>query len=139
MYSSFNNKNIFGSICLDVSKAFDCINHIKLFDKMRSCGFSNTVLLWFKGYFKRTQMVSFNGITSSVRTVDSGIGQGTILGPLIFVFYINDVMNNIANLRINMYADDCLIFTVGNNWNVMFPRLQDGLNSCKNWCMDKCP
>ena len=67
----------------------------KLFDKMRSCVFSNTVLLWFKSHFKRTQMVSFNGITSSVRTVDSGIGQGTILGPLIFVFYINDVMNDI--------------------------------------------
>ena len=60
VYSSFNNKKIFGSICLDISKAFDCINHLKLFDKMKSCGISDDVLKWFKSYFCRTQSVSFN-------------------------------------------------------------------------------
>ena len=130
VFSSFNNKNIFGSICLDVSKAFDCINHVKLFEKMKSCGFSDGVISWFKSYFSRTQIVRFNDMVSNILRVDSGIGQGTILGPLIFVFYINDLMNNIADLRINMYADDCLIYTVGNNWNMMFPKLQQGLKSC---------
>ena len=111
IYSSYNNKKLFGSVCLDVSKAFDCINHVKLMGKLRSCGVSDDVLLWLGSYFSRTQVVKFNDIESSVRKVETGIGQGTILGPLIFVFYINDVMRNIAHLRINMYADDCLIYT----------------------------
>ena len=136
VYSAFNSKKIFGSICLDVSKAFDCINHVKLFDKMKSCGFSDSVLSWFHSYFSRTQVVRFNNDISDVLAVGSGIGQGTILGPLIFVFYINDVINNIANLRINMYADDCLIYTVGNNWDLMFPKLQEGLRSCEKWCCE---
>ena len=136
IFSAFNNKKIFGSICLDVSKAFDCINHVKLFAKMRSCGFSDDTLSWFRSYFSRTQIVRFNNMVSSVQTVGSGIGQGTILGPLIFVFYINDVMNNIANLRINMYADDCLIYNIGNNWELMFPKLQEGLRSCEKWCTE---
>ena len=135
IYSSFNNKNIFGSICLDVSKAFDCINHVKLFDKMTSCGISLNVINWFKSYFTRTQLVKFNDQLSEVQNVDTGIGQGTILGPLVFVFYINDVVKNIADLRINMYADDCLIYTIGNNWNTMYPNIQNGLNCFQNWCV----
>ena len=136
IYSAFNNKKIFGAICLDVSKAFDCINHVKLFEKMKSCGMSNSVLRWFKSYFSRTQIVRFNDNVSNILDVSTGIGQGTILGPLIFVFYINDIVYNIANLRINMYADDCLIYTVGNNWEIMFPKIQDGLNTVQKWCLD---
>ena len=135
IYSSFNNKKIFGSICLDVSKAFDCINHIKLFEKMISCGLSDKVLKWFKSYFTRRQLVKFNDQSSDILNVDTGIGQGTILGPLVFVFYINDVVTNISELRINMYADDCLIYTIGNSWETMFPKIQDGLNSFQNWCL----
>ena len=134
IYSAYNNKKLFGSICLDVSKAFDCINHVKLLDKLRSCGVSDDVLLWLNSYFARTQVVRYNDIESDVRIVETGIGQGTILGPLIFVFYINDVMRNIANLRINMYADDYLIYTVGNNWECMFPKLHDGLQCFETWC-----
>ena len=66
----------------------------------------------------------------------SGIGQGTILGPLIFIFYINDVISNIADLRINMYADDCLIYCIGNNWNLMRPRLENGVSKFQEWCLN---
>ena len=58
-----------------------------------------------------------------------------ILGPLIFVFYINDVIRNIANLRVNVYADDSLIYTIGNDWERMVPKIQNGLNSFQNWCV----
>ena len=136
VYSAFNNKKLFGSICLDVSKAFDCINHVKLFEKMKSCGISDPVILWFKSYFSRKQIVRFNDNLSQSRIVSTGIGQGTILGPLIFVFYINDVINNTENLRINMYADDCLIYTVGNNWDNMTLKLQEGLRGFENWCLE---
>ena len=61
VYSAFNNKKLFGAICLDVSKAFDCINH----NKLKSCGVSGDVLLWFSSYFSRTQIVRFNENMSS--------------------------------------------------------------------------
>ena len=51
IYSALNNEKIFGSICLDISKALDCIDHKKLFDMMNSCGLSDNVLKWFRSYF----------------------------------------------------------------------------------------
>ena len=109
IYSALNNKTIFGSICLDISKAFDCIDHNKLYAKLRSCGVAEDVLWWFCNYFDRTQEVKIGNKVSKCKSITTGIGQGTILGPLIFVFYINDVIKNIRDLRVNMYADDCLI------------------------------
>ena len=138
IFSSMNNKKIFGSICLDISKAFDCIDHTRLFNKLMSCGISELVLKWFKSYFSRTQVVKVGNVVSQCKPVRSGIGQGTILGPLIFVFYINDVMRHVGNLRVNMYADDCLIYTVGNNWENMVPYIQDGLDDFQHWCENNC-
>ena len=135
IYSAMNNKKIFGSICLDISKAFDCIDHVKLIEKLRSCGVSDLVCKWFKSYFTRTQYVKFNQIESSTLPVSSGIGQGTILGPLIFIFYINDVIRNVGDLKVNMYADDCLIYTTGKNWDIMRPKIQEGLDNFQNWCL----
>ena len=60
IYSAMNNKKIFGSICLDISKAFDCIDHERLIKKMKSCGVSDLVLNWFRAYFTRTQVVKIN-------------------------------------------------------------------------------
>ena len=102
---------------------------------MKLYGFSDSVIDWFKNYFVRTQCVRFNGKESDTLTVSSGIGQGTILGPLIFVLYINDVTRNIGNLRINMYADDCLIYCLGNNWNLMRPNISNGLDCFNAWCL----
>ena len=75
---------------------------------------------------------------SEIKTVTTGIGQGTILGPLIFIFYINDVIRNVANLRVNMYADDCLIYNIGNSWENMIPQIQSGLDCFQNWCKENC-
>ena len=60
IYSAINNKKIFEAVCLDISKAFDCINHVKLFNKMKSCGIAEDVLCWFRSCFKRTQEVRFD-------------------------------------------------------------------------------
>ena len=85
--------------------------------------------------FNRTQYVKFKNVVSHTLPVTSGIGQGTILGPLIFIFYINDVIRSISDLKVNMYADDCLIYSVGNNWETMYLKIQTGLDSFQNWCL----
>ena len=96
IYSTLNNKQLFGSIYLDVSKALKCIDHTKLFEKLVLCGLSDETMKWVRSYFSQMQCFRYNN------NVSDGIGQGTILGPLIFIFYINDVTRNIGNLRINM-------------------------------------
>ena len=77
-------------------------------------------------------------VISQCKPVQSGIGQGTILGLRIFIFYINDVIHQVGNLRVNMYADDCLIYTIGNCWENMVPTIQDGLDGFQNWCKNNC-
>ena len=134
IYSGVNNKKIVPAICLDVCKAFDCINHDILLAKLRKIGFSDLTLSWFKSYLTRTQTVCFNKVESDVMNVRTGIGQGTILGPLIFIFYINDIVTSIGRLKINMYADDCILFISGNNWERMIDNVQSDLDNVQMWC-----
>ena len=135
VYSSLNNKKLFTAICLDVCKAFDCINHDILLLKLSKIGFSENTITWFKSYLNRTQVVTFKNCSSDELKIKTGIGQGTILGPLIFIFYINDIVQTKGNLRINMYADDCLLFKTGNNWNIMKEHVQSDLNNVQSWCV----
>ena len=134
VYSSLNNKKLFSAICLDVCKAFDCINHTVLLFKLSKIGFSPLCLTWFKSYLTRTQVVNFNGVTSTALSCVTGIGQGTILGPLLFIFYINDIIQAKGNLMINMYADDCVMFRSGNNWSSMADVIQPELDNINSWC-----
>ena len=131
-----NNKKIVGAICLDIAKAFDCIDHERLFNKMKSCVISQIVLGWFKNYFDRTQVVKIGTNVSKSLSVSIGIGQGTILSPLIFIFYINDVIKNVGDLHVNMFSDDCLMYKIGNTWETMVPSIQEGLNLFQQWCHD---
>ena len=70
---------IIWAVCLDVCKAFDCINHDILLAKMRRIRFNDATLSWFKKYLSRVQVVKFNDILSNVLNVLTGFGQGTIL------------------------------------------------------------
>ena len=134
IYSGLNNKKLIATVCLDVCKAFDCINHDLLVHKLRKIGFSNGTISWFQSYLSRSQIVKFKDTFSEPLTVRSGIGQGTILGPLIFIFYINDIVCSTGCLKINMYADDCILFNSGNNWPRMSVNVQSELSNVYHWC-----
>ena len=134
IYSGLNHKKVIGSVCLDVAKAFDCINHYILLYKFRKIGFSENSIGWFKSYLTRTQVVKFDNDLSSSKPVITGIGQGTILGPLLFIFYINDIISVVHDLKINMYADDCMLYTSGNDWNRMKLKIQPELCNVQQWC-----
>ena len=105
IYTGLNNKKLIAAVCLDVCKAFDCINHELLICKMRKIGFNENILLWFKSYLTRTQTVNFKDLYSD-----------TLLG-------------SIGNLKLNMYADDCVLFTTGKNWDRMITKVQFDLKS----------
>ena len=83
VYSSWNNKKITAAACLDVCKAFDCINHEVLLYKFAKIVFSELTIAWFRSYLTRSQTVKYGDQLSDEMLTQTGIGQGTILGPLI--------------------------------------------------------
>ena len=129
-YSSHKQTDI---VYLDFCKAFDSIPHTELLYKINQLGISGNVLEWFQSYLScRRQSVLIDGIHSSMLPVTSGVPQGSILGPLLFVIFINDLPNSIHSSRPLLFADDtkCIITICSPNDSVL---LQNDLNLLADW------
>ena len=98
------------ALYLDMSKAFDRVDHSILLRKMKSMGISGRIHLWLSAFLKdREQYVLVDGHKSKVEKVLSGVPQGTVLGPLMFILYINDITKYMKNCYIKIFADDSKI------------------------------
>ena len=102
---------------LDMSKAFDEVSHTKLLVRLREFGFGGSILKWFGSYLtNRYQRTTVLGAVSRPLPVSSGVPQGSILGPLLFLLYENHLSNAVTNSRIATFADDTKIFkTINSN------------------------
>ena len=99
-------------IFLDLSKAFDTVNHSILTHKLNFYGLRDAELNWFKSYLSnRRQYVSIDGVNSELRTIESGVPQGSILGPLLFLIYINDLTYASRYFKTIFFADDSSLGT----------------------------
>lgn len=101
-----DNKQCCPSLFIDFSKAFDTMDHDILIEHLTAAGFSVHAVGWFANYLNdRTQAVQL-GVSSEVQFVHMGVPQGSVLGPLLFTLYINDIGVNIPNAAFHFYADD---------------------------------
>ena len=120
-------------IYLDFAKAFDKVDHGVLLHKLRALGISGRLGLWVSAFLSdRTQFVAVSGAESSVSTVVSGVPQGSVLGPLLFIIHIHDINNNIINSTVTSFADDTRISMAVNNADDS-TLLQTDLNSIYEW------
>ena len=120
------------NIILEFSKAFDKVPHRRLLHKLRYYGIRNSTFLWIQDFLShQTQEVQLEGHTSTTADVLSGVPQGTVLGPLLFLLFINDLPESTES-DARLFADDCLLFRpIRNNRDTQI--LQNDLNSMEEW------
>ena len=113
-YANMDQGKLNSVVFLDLSKAFDTVNHSILINKLYAYGLCNKTVEWFNSYLTgRTQQCFINGHLSSPRVVSCGVPQGSILGPLLFLIYINDLPNCLKFSKPRMFADDTTVTTSG--------------------------
>ena len=122
---------------IDFRKAFDCVQHPILLDNLVAMGLDNSVVEWVKSYLtERKQRVLANDTYSSYQTVTQGVPQGSVLGPLFYIVYANDLARIIKNCKIAMYADDAVLYISHPNNDIAVQRMQEDLDSLSRWCHD---
>ena len=124
------------AVFCDVSKAFDRVWHRGLLHKLAGIGCSEFIIKWFSSYLSdRRQRVMLNGQTSDWASVLAGVPQGSILGPLLFLIYINDLVSNIG-CSIRLFADDTSLYIVVECPNTAANLLNSDLQTINKWADD---
>ena len=136
-YRAINNSEIVGTVFLDLRKAFDLVNHKILLSKLHIYfKDTNTHNLLSSYMSNRTQYVHNDGVSSSLQSIISGVPQGSILGPLLFCLYINDLPLCLKDLNVtcDIFADDNSLHTHDRKIEVVNANLQEGILRIDNWC-----
>ena len=134
VYNTFNNNKYLIAIYLDFSKAFDTVDHNILLGKLNLIGVRGVILSWFKSYLcNRSQFVSVSGAASDTRAVEIGVPQGSVLGPLLFLIYINDMWKASSKLTFVHFADDTTVYSDSDNLESLIAQMNDELKSIDSW------
>ena len=137
LLKNMDNGNLIGALFIDLSKAFDLINHSILKIKLSNVGIRGQALDWFVNYLSnRTQFVTINGTLSESMDLSLCVPQGSVLGPLLFIIFINDLPTVIKRCKVVMYADDTALFIANLDRKVIEAVLQNELNIINNWFTD---
>ena len=131
---AIDNGNTAAGIFLDLSKAFDSVNHNILLDKLTYYGIRNDALKWFESYLKdRVQYVSIEDQQSETLPLTYGVPQGSILGPILFLIYFNDSQFAIEIAHLVLYADDMNLLFSHKCFKKIVPVLNNELHNLQEW------
>ncbi len=139
IYCAFEDGKEVRVVFLDISKAFDRVWHTGLLNKLEALGVRNPLLQWFESYLEnRMQRVVIEGQSSEWEKVGSGVPQGSVLGPLLFLIYINDLTENLESCPF-IFADDTILFEVVDNPMDSAQLLNDDLTNISRWLVTMNP
>jgi len=132
---SLDDKKCVGAVFVDFRKAFDLVNHKILISKLYNLNFSSSAIKWFESYLNgRCISVKLDNNYSSCHNLTHSVPQGSILGPLLFSLYINEIPNYFTNCKCILYADDLVIYASGNTMSDVNVKLQSDLDNRNKWC-----
>ena len=100
---------------------------------MHNAGFVPRVIKLFRSYLTRFQRVCLENQFSAAKPVSTGIAQGTVLGPIMFIFYVNDIIRCAKNVHMSLFADDCVLYFPGNNWLSVHRKIQLDFDAIIEW------
>ncbi len=134
MYRQLDQGRVGGVVFLDLKKAFDTVDHAILLRKLSSIGVSNQSIKWFESYLcNRQQVIKIDQCISSKKRIEYGVPQGSILGPLLFLVFINDLNNCIELCGTSMYADDTAVFYFADDAEELRMSIQYDMQSISYW------
>ena len=123
-----------GSVFIELRKAFDTVNHEILCQKLEHYGVGDRNLSWFQSYLSnRKQFCRVNGIDSKTERIDVAVPQGSCLGPLLFLVYINDIPCAVKKSTTSMYADDTTLFFRSKNIEDLNEAINNDLRDLDLW------
>lgn len=133
--SAMNSNQLCGIVLLDLRKAFDLVCHNILLEKLKAYQCSDTAVKWFSSYLQgRTQASVFKGKVSEQATIKVGVPQGSIIGPLMFILYMNDLPLAAPDSNLDMYADDTTMTATGNTVPAVEQKLNSQMEPVQAWC-----
>ena len=133
---SIDKGEIVGAVFFDLRKAFDVVDHDLLVQKLSAYKFSDNSLCWIKSYLTdRKQCIIENSAKSSMQTVKSGVPQGSVLGPVLFLLFVNDLPLFITEAYVDIYADDTTVHTASKVSKTIKTKLQNSSNDFKTYCI----
>ena len=138
--NNMDNGKVTGAIFVDLKKAFDTVDHAILLSKLNDNGVRELELKWFESYLSgRKQATKIDGTTSDFANVSVGVPQGSILGPLLFIIFINSLplsITSIPGTKISMYADDTMIMFDGTTPDNIESDMVNGINQVIQWLIN---
>ena len=135
IYSACNNNNFTIAVYIDAMKAFDTVNHNILLQKLDKIGIRGRLLDWIRNYLAdRYQSTIANSTISNEQLIKCGVPQGSVLGPLLFLIYINDISKIITNSQVSLYADDTVLYLSHTDIESAIALLQSDLDKLQTWC-----